>query len=290
MNRGIILIACGHQYYGNYAFQLAVSIKSVSPETNISIIHSGNGLGHLTDGKRKIFDKIIKLEEEDLIGGKLNSVDYFRVKTLLYELSPYDTTLYLDSDMLWLPNKNITQLFEEFKEVKFTMSNRGCSIISEAQENFIQWAKSSEIKKEYGFTNEKLYNLSSEFIYFKKDGSVERLFQTALEIFDSPKVKYQIFGDNQPDELCFCIAMMKEKLYPHKENFLPAYWEAFMRKRLQSKEMYEQYYLSSFGGAFQDKPIIEFYNNLANYYMRQRKENYFPLKSKREWLKTRLTI
>lgn len=288
--QGILLIAAGHPYYGNYAYQLAVSIKASSPDMPVSIIYEGNGIGHLGVTKLAIFDQIIEAQPKQYTSKTLGIRDIFKLKTWIYDLSPYEETLYLDSDMLWLPRKKADELFEALKDIDFTMSNRGAVSIEHASNDFIQWANVHDIKTIYGFTDEMLYHLSSEFIYFKKTKDVKSLFDKAKKNFDYPKVNYKVFGQNQPDELAFTIACMQSKIYPHTAPYYPSYWEPFHKMNLSPGQMYQEYYLCSFGGAFYSNSVKEFYNNLAKYYCNKVGESYFPLTDKSKFLPERAVI
>ena len=289
-SKGIVLIAAGHPYYGNYAYQLAVSIKANSNNIPISLIVEGNGITHLTNDKLKIFDLIIPAKPENYISKSLGIRDVFKLKTHIYDLSPYDTTLYLDADMLWLPQKNVESLFDELKDINFTMSNRGSLSIDDAEKGFIEWADPQLIKQIYGFDKQMFFHLSSEFIYFKKTKENKSFFEKVKKNFDYPKVPYKLFGNNQPDELSFTIAMMQSELYPHTSSFFPAYWEAFNKQNLPVKQMYENYFLCSFGGAVNENYVINFYNNLAQYYLNLIGETLFPLVDKRNFMSDRTII
>jgi len=288
--KGILLISAGHPYYGKYAYQLAVSIKHQSPDVSISVITEGNGLNHLYPEQKKIFDQIIEADPKHYTSKTLGIRDVFKIKTSLYDLTPYDTTLYLDADMLWLPKKNVEQLFDELKDIDFTMSNRGSMMIAFAPDDFIEWTKPSHLVDAYGFKDEMLYHLSSEFIYFKKTKDVKSLFDKTKKAFDYPKVNYKLFGNNQPDELSFTIAMMQSKVYPHTSPFYPAYWENAQRKNMQAHEMYKEYYLCSFGGATSQQSVKTIYNNLAKYYLNNIGEQAFPLQDKNKFLPDRAVI
>lgn len=292
MSKGVVLIAAKYPYYGNLAYQLAVSIKCNAPDMNVSIIAHGNGIAHLRSAGRKlaIFDKIIECPEDAYKVKSTGATDVFKIKTSLYDLTPYKETLFFDADMLWLPKKSINTLFEQFSDIDFTMSNRGHVKISEAQSGFIQWANPAEIRAVYKFENEYLYNLSSEFIYFKKNAATKKLFAKAKACFDFQKINHLKFAEGQPDELSFAIAMMQTGVYPHQSGFYPAYWEQFERKGLTHKQIYDNYYLASFGGAYQDNHVIAFYNDLAKSYLNRIGENLIPLESKAKRIPERTKI
>lgn len=294
---GVIIAALDAPYYGNYAFQLALSIKHSSPNTSISLLCNDGGISHLKQEKLDFFDKVIKVNKVAVTSKGRPATMKF--KTYLYDVSPYDETIFFDADTLFNPKRSIDEMLKEIpKNCKFTMQNRGFVDLEKSNDNqlnsrFNIWANSLEIKKAYKFKSGKLFNLSSEIIYFKKDEKVKALFDTAKKEYDNLKVDFELFNGGVPDELPFCVAMIEHKMYPHKEKWRPFYWEAFDKKRLLNnpRELYAQYYGVSFGGNFQEPFIIRFHNNLVQYYCNQFGiQNPFGLKSKRSFLTNRHTI
>lgn len=282
---GVLLLALGNPYYGNYAVQLARSIKSVDSSISVSVAYSGSVLSHNVNLP---FDNLIEVPKDYFYTDGLP--DFIKAKTYLYELSPYKHTIFIDADVIWLPQKSITELFNEFKEIDITFSNRGKQEVSEAKAGFIHWADPKEITRVYG-NDGWLYNLASEFIYFRKNKKVERFFKIAQEIYSDPKIEYKKFAHHLPDELAFEIAMIKTGMYPHAENFIPFYWEQFERKSMPVHEMYSKYYGYSMGGNVNTPSQEQIYNNLANNYNSQFKvSGYFPAKSKNAWLSERTSL
>lgn len=294
---GIIITALDSPYYGKYAFQLALSIKHTSPNVNIALLCNDPGKAHLSPGEQAFFDKIIKVNKTAVTSNGREAT--LKFKTFLYDISPYDRTLYLDADTLLNPKRSIENMLSELpKDCKFTMQNRGHQDLKSSSDEtlnsrFTIWANSLHIKKAYKFTEGKLFNLSSEFIYFVKDKEVKRLFDTAKKVYDNPKVQYEFFNGGVPDELPFAIAMIECGMYPHQDVYRPFYWEAFDKKRLlhSPRELYAQYYGVSFGGNLQESFIKKFYHNLAQYYCNQfGVQHVFDLKDKRSFLPNRHTI
>lgn len=294
---GIIIAALDNPYYGNYAFQLAISLKHSDPSVSIALLCNEAGKGHLTEDKLIIFDKILKVNDIAVTSNGRQAT--LKFKTYLYQISPFNTTLYIDADTLFLPKKSVTQMIKEIPEdCLFTIQNRGYIDLKESSDEqlnsrFIIWANSKHIKDNYNLKEGKLFNLSSELIYFKKDPKIEKLFKDAQKEFDNVKVIYEDFNGSVPDELPFSIAMIKNGIYPHLVNWRPFYWEAFDKKRLlrDSTTLFAQYYGVSFGGNFQEELIKKFYNNLVRFYANAwGLQNIFPLKDKRSFLPNRHTI
>lgn len=286
--QGVVLLALNHPYYGNYAAQLAASILFSAPQTKITLLHDGKAITHLTEKRLSLFDKIIKLDPSYYtLKGRY---EYLKPKAYMYELSPYDTTIFLDADMLWLPRRPITQIFDLLKDVDFTMANRGCIDISKAKANFITWCNPAEIIEKYNAFG-MIYNLSSEFFYFKKTQEVEEFFKCTQQIFDDIKVNHLQFGTGIPDELPFTIAMLQTGIYPHTTPWLPSYWQQYRNERLTPNDMYNMYYVYSCGGAMQSDAVKRFYNNLAQFYCNKSGlGHHFPLHSKRQFLPERINI
>ena len=59
VKRGVVLIACGHPFYGNMAAHLAASIKFSSPDMPIALLHDASGIRHLNNEKLNLFDNKI---------------------------------------------------------------------------------------------------------------------------------------------------------------------------------------------------------------------------------------
>lgn len=293
---GILLVAVNHPNYGNYAFQLAMSIKATSPSMKVSIAHDGAGISRLHGDKLNIFDKVIKLKDNVM---KINGrKEVLRFKAYLPDISPYDNTLYLDADILWSPKKTIYEFIDSIpKDVDFTMQNRGSIDLESKDEalntNFSIWVNTKDLKEAYGLKKGKLFNLSSELIWFKKTDKVKAFFKEVKINYSSIKVKHVDFNGGIPDELPFAISMIKTGVEPHIDGWRPIYWEAFDKQRLllKPKVLYANYWAVSFGGNFQEPMIKKFHNNLAQYYCNKYGVQYvFPLKDKRSFISERHTI
>lgn len=285
--RGVLILATGHPNYGTYANQLCMSIKASDPDIKIALAYNGLSLSHV--GKPLWDNKIII--DDELI--KTNGLpDHVKAKLHIYELSPFETTMYIDADVIWHPGRKISALFDELEQYNFTMSNRSVEEIGKAKDTHLHWAKPSSLMNKYKFKEDKkLYNMASEFIYFKKSPEIEWFFNEAIAVHeDQPEIQKK-FAHNMPDELAFEIASIKTGIEPHKSPFIPFYWEEFERRNLVVSEMYKQYWAFSIGGnSIQSQPK-NIYNNLAGVYNRAfGLDGYFPARDKREWLPERVTL
>ena len=63
ITRGIIIACLDQPYYGNYAFQLALSIKHTAPNMPIALLCNDAGKGHLTQDKLVFFERLQSIVE-----------------------------------------------------------------------------------------------------------------------------------------------------------------------------------------------------------------------------------
>lgn len=289
MSRGVLLLAVGHPYYGNYAIQLARSINAIDPNIPVAVVQGEGALGHIHPNNYRHFSEIIEIPTEYIYTNSIK--DFLKAKTYLYNLSPFDKTIFIDADVIWCPQKPITQLFDLLDGKKFTMSNRGCNDIEKAHDGFIHWAKPKDIMEKYDIKSGYLYNLASEFMYFEKCKEVKKLFKIAQEVFEKPKIEYKRFSFSMPDELAFEIATLKTGLYPHVAPFIPFYWEHFEKKRMVVRDIYDNFYGYSCGGNITEKMCADIYNSLANNANKKYGiKGYFPMKDKKSFLSERSHI
>lgn len=271
LTQGIILIATNHPNYGNLAYNLALSIRSVEP-VSISVIYTDGSLGHLTDQQKLVFDNLIELPE--------NHGDGFGVKLHLDQLTPYDETLCLDVDMLWL-GKKPSELFAQLS---------GFNIITEGDSDkpnpkYYFWADAAEIKEHYKV--DRIYQTRSEVMYFEKGTSV---FSTARCIDISGLKTIRMFGTTVPDELYFNIAIAQLGLTIPPFN--PAYWCRLHGEVMPNLSvLYRDYFLLSFGSNAASTIMKRAYDNVMQVVCRKLGLPYmFKLKSKKEWAPGRLKI
>ncbi len=260
MSRGVIFLALGDPYYGTWAFNAAAGIKYTNPETKISIAYKGAALQFIEPNK-SIFDQIIEIPDECINRNGFES--FLRAKVCLYDLSPYDETIFIDADVIWYYNKDINNLWEEVNKTDFTIGCRGNNNLNEDPR--LLWCKPQDLLNKFG--NKNLYNLSSEFIYFKKTQKVKEFFKLAQQYFDHPEVDYNLFGGTVPDELAFQIAMMHSDIKPHKDKWLPFYWEPYHKQNLNQSNIYDKEWFGySIGGNQITATQKHIYDSLADLY------------------------
>ena len=257
MNRGVVLIAVGHPNYGRMAAALASTLRLSNDDIKITLLYSNEAISELREDELSLFDLQL-LDKETYKEGR-----YLRPKLLLYDLSPYDETIYLDVDMAWLGG-SINDLFYECVDSDFNMKNYGYTNINKSIDDVKDWAMASHVAIAYSLSDEKNFHLSSECLYFKKTKDVKKLFSLALKIFDKPKVESREFAGYVADELAFNIAMMKLKLYPSIENWQPIFWRQSNKALCTIQNLKENFKALSMGGVRATDTEQFIYNTLVS--------------------------
>jgi len=275
LKQGIILLATGHANYTKMAYNLAMTIKTSGENTPVAIVHTG--LDHLTLSQQALFDYTIQLPEGYKAG--------FGAKLHLDQLSPFDKTLFLDADMLWLAGRKPSELFAELDSIPFTAITEGHSEAINYKYYF--WAEPQEIKDEYKV--DKVWQFRSEVMYFERGA---KIFELARSLEPEKRLKtIRRFGAMIPDELYFNISAAVLKIDPHKPNWMPAYWARLHGEIMPELKDLNQYYLLSFGSNLASPVMKKRYDNVMQVAAHKLGLPYlFKLKSKKEWAPGRLKI
>lgn len=284
MNRGVLLIAAGNQIYGQMAFNLAMGLKTAQPDIKITLAWKDMGKHHIQHYLGN-FDQVIEIPDQYIMRNGIKT--YIRSKTHVYDLSPYDETIFIDADVIWFPQRGINGLFDELAPNEITFSCRGTADLTGTPK--LVWAEPDQYRKT-GATL--LYNISSEFMYFKKTETVKKFFETAQKYFDAPTIEFRRFDNTVPDELAFQLAMIETGVKPHTDIFIPFYWEGYEKKRMNVPALYNgRWYGYSMGGATISPLQKSIYDSLVNYYSRKFAVRFpFHAQSKRDVIKTRTNI
>lgn len=276
MLKGITIFCLGHPYYGRYAYSLAVSIKAVE-NFPVCLVHDYSAVSHLTQDQQLIFDIRIPSDLRPSCGAKLHACD----------LSPFKQTLLLDADMLWLPKKRPSQLFEELKGVDFTAISEGST--DKPSSHYFFWASIEEIREKYNIKGN-VHQLRTEVMYFEKSDRVERMFKKAQSIYsDHGLNSVKEFAGGVPDEMCINIAAGIEGIEPHDTNWKPSYWAQLKQNQLPALDnLYSDYYLLSMGGNMNTQNVKNLYNNILKAQSpKLGVAHMFPPQSKHQFLETR---
>lgn len=259
--KGVLIIAIG-SWYGRWASNLAASLKW-NNDIPIALAHDAEALSHYSSKNLAQFDELIPIPEEYYHSYGLKHE--VKTKLYMYDLSPFEETVYIDAENLLLPLTDIKELFRK----SFTIQSRGEINVKDAAKNpnFIHWGAVEKYCKQFDLKSGKLYNLFSEYIYFKKNAKTKKIFETAKEVWKALEGSIRSFNMSVPDELCFMIAMNQNKIT--QEVYLPTYWETAERKGLRMGPELYKYKIYSMGGNTVTPPMKAIYqgnNSLTQMY------------------------
>ena len=283
-NRGVLIMAIGDAFWGKLAYNLLMSLRVTDPTIRVSLAHHGTGISHLAQHQRIAFDNIIQIPDEYVHRG--DHYEPIKAKMFMYKLSPYQETLFLDADLIWLPRRSVSEFFStQTNDLAFQC--RGLTDISINTE--LLWCRTAQIRQYTGINKGAWHNLSSEAVYFKKTKETAGFFRETEKEYDKIDFPHVLFNGSIPDELPFGITLLKNSLKMNEWH--PVYWEHEQKKRLEPAQMYQNFWAYSMGGNHQDRNMKNFYDNLVKYYAKKWNETGLTFwRDKQSWQPLRTSV
>lgn len=207
-SRGVLLLAVGHRYYGQLAFNLALSVKYFDRDASVTVLASDDALAYART-KRKAFDCVAEVPHEVFfVDGK---PEVGLLKTRLYALSPYDETIFIDADSILC-----RPIGDLFGVADFASQ---CARITEAvygERSLMHWATEKDVQRAFGISEDFDHQVHSFFMSWRRCERTEGMFALAEAAFwrlhagAVPAMKR--WEGAVPDELCFTIAMRQSNM------------------------------------------------------------------------------
>lgn len=216
MNRGIVFIAHSKAGYFYAAYNAAFSVKHHNPEIQTCLIHDGGMDKYLSRPYcRDYFDRVIEIPEEILWhDGK---VDPAFIKLNIYNLSPFDETIYLDTECQAM--QDLSPLFDKIKAEGGYIYSHVIGDWKKDQGNDIPhnyWAKANDIWDHFNLNDAAvLPSTNSSFQYWRRSPEADEFHYQMMENwrnrfpFDKLKVAW---AKNQPDELYLNVTLAQKGL------------------------------------------------------------------------------
>lgn len=263
---GIIIIAIYSDFYLNLAINLAKSIRKYHKSLAITII---------TDKDVKGFDTIKPQMQHYMEKGAVNP---FRLKTFIYDYSPYDTTLYLDADNLCL--KPLDGLFKKVEGVEFQLhevkrwgkeNRHKCKMV---------WLDKmgvplGDFQEKYGCADAVYPEYNSSFIFFKKSPKNKEYFDLVKIAYMDRKTDFRPIGKYYPDELAYGISSAALGHYSSIEHFKPIYhkWEDNKKGGgVNLTRIKENYWFLGMAGGYHTSGLTGIYQRLTKTRFNSRKK------------------
>lgn len=290
MKKGILLIATGHPYYGRMAYNLALTIKAAEQDMPIALVHDAGAIAHLTKEQQDIFDKLVTAPSLKSRGMEAA----MELRLLMPKLTPFEETLSLDVDMAWLPEVKVSPLFELLSERDITYVNEGYYDLDASASHYTNgytgWAQPEDIKAAYELQG-KLYAMRGEFILFKKNAAVAKVFANAARIRKKPLLQPQTLGGAVTEEFALNIALNGAGLEPHQTGWQPTYWPLMHGNAMPPIAALrdEGYYALSVGGNTIGADVKRAYEFILKAACGEGVKG-FPLGMKRHWATERRVV
>lgn len=263
--RGILLLCFGNASYAYATWNIIASIRYFNKDINITVCFDESTLKHIPPIEN-INTILLTKEQTHNSKGKLEPG---KVKTLIYDLSTYDETLYIDVDSILL--KDITPLMELLsnKDGYFytTVIDKGGR---DANLLYNGWADMAHIWEYFTLkSNAILPTIQSSYCWFRKCDEAKEFFNAVKKNFYIP---YQYlktrWGGTIPDELIYSGTCAQFGIIPDGDD-------AVFFGNKTSHETFEQitekhYIHTLYGSGRGQKTVrlkyIEWYDRLMNKY------------------------
>ena len=260
--RGILLIALGASEYGCMAANLAASIRYHDSDIGIHLVHTDSSVSMLTDAHRALFSsmQVCPMEYYTRQGARdegrgaiympsntrpPSQIEFIKAKTHIYDLTPFDETLFLDVDMYILPHIHMSAVMSDLSAAcDYTIKNRGYENLNGS---YTHWFSVDEARAYYS-TEGRFYQSQSEFIFFKRTKRNDALFANVREVFDTRPIAGSDFRGSVSDEYAYNIAMALTGTYPHIDGYIPIYWYYLEGQHDWNRKVVKNYIGFSLGG------------------------------------------
>lgn len=178
MKNGICLLCFGDESFGKLTYNLILSIRKLS---NIPITV-------FTDYKSLEFNDIkefVNLRDipDDVLYIK-NKCHPNRFKLCLYDISPYENTMYVDVDSLYMSDKPIDCLFDLLTEEIDIIGQNEKIVDLDLTPKIFHGYNVSTFTPPFNFSNKKLYQMHGQFLLFKKNDINKKFFELSKQIYD----------------------------------------------------------------------------------------------------------
>jgi len=246
---GVLLIALGN-HYSKLAFNMAKSIKRFG-DIPISCITDATDSTLLTE-----YDQIIRPELKDTLEGYM--FNPFKLKTLMYDYSPYDKTIYLDVDGICL--KDLTPLFK----YKFKIQEVGKYNYENAHTCDMVWCNKvgkrlNDIFDAYKLPHDRDYpEYNSSIVIFNKSKKNEKYFNRAKRNYLDRRLEFKAIGGLYPDELAWNLASAQLRHYSEEPEVKPIYFQ-WENEVMEATNMSDNYYIMGMAGGFHNGKLKSIY-------------------------------
>ena len=182
MDKGYIMVAMGDDYV-RQAYLCALSIKKTQSIKNVSIVTSDI----VPEEYKSVFDKIIEVPWHDKHSQSFYKTEH---RWKVFHLTPYDETVVLDTDMIFL--SDVSHWWKYFAEKSIGFVSK----VSDYRGNII----TNDFYRK-AFTANNLPNIYCAFHYFKKDDTALDYYKVLNRVCENFEKYYQVYVPKQSPKL-----------------------------------------------------------------------------------------
>lgn len=195
MSRGYLVLAqrTKKDDYLRLAYALALSIKNSQSKVNNVCLATDVPLSKIPDKYKEVFDEIVPIPWTDHAAGSKWKIEN---KWKYYYMSPYDETIILDADMLF--PEDISHWWDILSQKDIWITDKPRTFRGDVI---------TSTKYRDAFVSNKLPNVYTAFMYFKKCELASELFKLVEIIFNNwEKFYYEFMDENRPKHLSGDVA------------------------------------------------------------------------------------
>ena len=202
MKQGYIIIATGNQRFMEMSVNLALSLKHNDGKRHVALVHDNDIF--VPEEYGNVFDYVIQIPNEILLKNNMNKLN-------LYDLSPFEQTMYIDSDC-FLAKKDIDLIWDTTKDHNFTVVGR------KIREGIFRGIDVKKTINNLGIPYIVYFN--SGVIYFDKSETSKDVFKKAKELLITKEREIGIpFRGALGDETFLGVAMGFYRISPIQSVF-----------------------------------------------------------------------
>ncbi len=217
----------------------------------------------------ELFDLCISLDEKSTVKTSQKMAMMYKLDCLhQIELNrwadKYKKFILLDSDILFMPDKKPSDLFnQQGSFVPYIHDEFDYVSQTSQKENANYWCDPMKAKAYFKLKNN-LPQINASFIYFTREA--KPVFDEALKIWNDEKFEFNKFRGSKTEEMCFNIAMSKLGVKPRSVPYRPVFLQAFTENQEESYIQHNYHALGLAGDIKHNLSIVNLYNRTAKYY------------------------
>ncbi len=178
MKNGICLLCFGDKSFGQLTYNLVASIKQYS-DIHVTVFTDHVSIDSVD---KTIFDNILDIPSETFYLDNISQPNRF--KLCLYDVSPYENTMYIDVDSLYVSNQPINNLFDKLNETVDIIGQNERSIDMTNTTNIFHDVDITSFDPKFTFKKKLVHQLHGQFLLYKRNKETKDFFEISKFIYD----------------------------------------------------------------------------------------------------------